>query len=290
VQTTGEWFFVCDLHGSLTRYQKLFEVLADRCPAALLLGGDILPSHAWRAAKSAPGGPDFIERYILRPLRELRERAGRRYPPVFVILGNDDGRYYEESVLRGEAEGLWTYLHGKKAALGRFTLYGYSYVPPTPFLLKDWERYDVSRYVDPGGVPLEEGTHSTPVAESEIKYSTIKADLEHLVGDDDLGGAAFLFHAPPHKTNLDRLGADGKMIDRVPLELHVGSIAIRRFIEARQPLVTMHGHIHESARLMGSWQDQIGRTRLFSAAHDGPELAVVRFDPEAPERARRDLV
>ena len=72
-------------------------------------------------------------------------------------------------------------------------------------------------------------------------------------------------------------------MDHAPLDVHVGSIAIRRFIEARQPLVTLHGHVHESARLTGAWQDRIGRTVCLSAAHDGPELALVRFDLEQPE-------
>jgi len=37
--------------------------------------------------------------------------------------------------------------------------------------------------------------------------------------------------------------------------LAVGSIAVRRFIEERQPLLTLHGHIHESARLTGDWRE-----------------------------------
>ena len=69
----------------------------------------------------------------------------------------------------------------------------------------------------------------------------------------------------------------------------MGSIAIRRFIEARQPRLTLHGHIHESARLTGSWRDGIGRTVMLSAAHDGPELALVRIDLEATEGAAREL-
>ena len=79
-------------------------------------------------------------------------------------------------------------------------------------------------------------------------------------------------------------------VEHVPLDVHVGSIAIRRFIEERQPLVTLHGHVHESARLTGSWRDRIGRTHLFSAAHDGPELALVRFDLEDPASATRELI
>jgi hypothetical protein len=34
----------------------------------------------------------------------------------------------------------------------------------------------------------------------------------------------------------------------------------------------------------------IGRTFCFSAAHDGPELALVRFEPEHPEFATRESV
>jgi Icc-related predicted phosphoesterase len=80
------------------------------------------------------------------------------------------------------------------------------------------------------------------------------------------------------------------MIDSVPLDLNVGSIAIRRFIEKRQPLLTLHGHIHESARLTGAWQSRIDQTHIFGAAHDGPELALVRFDPANLATARRELL
>ena len=62
------------------------------------------------------------------------------------------------------------------------------------------------------------------------------------------------------------------------------------FIETRQPLLTLHGHVHESARLTGAWNDRIGRTWLFGGAHDGPELALVRFDPEDLEGASRLLL
>ena len=66
--------------------------------------------------------------------------------------------------------------------------------------------------------------------------------------------------------------------------------SVRRFVETRQPLVTLHGHIHESARLTGSWRDLLGRTHAFSAAHDGPELALVSFDLEDMDSATRELL
>jgi Icc-related predicted phosphoesterase len=83
---------------------------------------------------------------------------------------------------------------------------------------------------------------------------------------------------------------DNRFVEYVPLEVNVGSIAIQRFIQMRQPLETLHGHVHESARLTGSWQEKIGCTHAFSAAHDEPELAIICFDPAQPENAIRRLL
>ncbi|HUX65553.1 MAG TPA: hypothetical protein VMV42_00260, partial [archaeon] len=105
-----------------------------------------------------------------------------------------------------------------------------------------------------------------------------------------LGPGHFSFSFSPYQTHLDRAALDGRQVDSVPLDVHVGSIAIRRFIETRQPLVTLHGYVHESAPLTGSWQEKIGRTFCFSAAHDGPELAIICFDPAQPEKAIRRLL
>jgi Icc-related predicted phosphoesterase len=79
-------------------------------------------------------------------------------------------------------------------------------------------------------------------------------------------------------------------VDHVPLDVHVGSIAIKRFIEERQPLLSLHGHIHEAPRLTGAWRERVGRTHCFTAAHDGPELALVRFDLDDLESATRELL
>jgi Icc-related predicted phosphoesterase len=271
-------YFAADLHGRIDRYEKLFDVMAEAPPAALFLGGDLLPSAFIPRPAGDPRHGDFMNEFLGAELERLRNRLGERYPAIFVILGNDDGRFEEAAVLELAARGLWTYIHDRRARVGSYPVYGYAYVPPTPFLLKDWERYDVSRYVDPGCVSPEEGRRSVPVSANESRYSTISEDLEQLVGRDDVRDAVFLFHTPPYQTALDRAALDGQMVDHVPADLNVGSIAVQRFIEARQPLLTLHGHVHESARLTGSWKDRIGRTHLFGAAHDGPELCLVRFD------------
>ncbi|MCX5800827.1 MAG: metallophosphoesterase [Candidatus Eisenbacteria bacterium] len=282
--------FVSDLHGNTERYQKLLRVIGKEVPQAVFLGGDLLPSGLSLRSSQGFSCSDFVEEYLVREFLLLREHMKGVYPRTFVVMGNDDVRCFEPSFVDGETKGAWEYIHNRKVPLESFQVYGYSYVPPTPFLLKDWERYDVSRYVDPGGVSPEEGSRSVSVPEEEKRNATIREDLDRLVGDDNLDRAVFLFHAPPYDSDLDRAALDGKMVDHVPLDLHVGSIAIRRFVETRQPLLTLHGHIHESARLTHSWRQRLGRTHAFSAAHDGSELALVRFSLEDLDSATRELV
>jgi Icc-related predicted phosphoesterase len=280
--------FVADLHGAAGRYAALFAAIRAERPAAVFLGGDLLPSGLAAAVGAADG--DFVRDVLARGFSRLRRDLGAAAPRVFLILGNDDGRIEEESVLEAAADGLWEYAHERRIGFGDWTVFGYACVPPTPFALKDWERYDVSRHVDPGCTAPEEGWRTVPAGEGEARDATIREDLEQLAGGADLARAVFLFHAPPYDTRLDRAALDGKAVDHVPLDPHVGSIAIRRFLEARQPLLSLHGHVHESARLTGDWRDRLGHTHCLSAAHDGPELALVRFDLESPRQATRELI
>jgi len=282
-------FFVSDLHGRVDRYEKLFAAVERDPPAAVFLGGDLLPSGFLLAGTAAPD-EDFVTGFLAARFARLRSALGAAYPRVFLILGNDDPRREEEDLKAAEADGIWAYAHARRFALGPYTVLGYACIPPTPFLLKDWERYDVSRHVEPGAVSPEEGWRSLPADPHDMKYGTIQRDLAELAGADDLSQTICLFHAPPYQTALDRAALDGKMVDHVPLDVHIGSIAVRRFIESRQPLVTMHGHVHESARLTGAWMARLGRTICLSAAHDGPELALVDFDLRTPAAAARRLL
>ncbi len=288
-QKMGLCYFVSDMHGDAHRFRKLFQAIARERPKAVFVGGDIFLGSPAVTRRTRPAAraltlPDVTER-----LEKLRRVLGHAYPRIFVILGNDDPRIMERPVEEAERRGYWTYVHFRTVSFEDATVYGYACVPPTPFLLKDWERYDISRYVDPDSVSPEEGRRTVAVSEQESKYATIKDDLERLAGRADLAKAVFLFHSPPYQSLLDR-GEEGRMIDYVPLDRHLGSIAIRRFIQDRQPRLTLHGHIHESAGITKSWRDRIGRTHCFSAAHDGPELALIRFDLDDLDAAARELL
>lgn len=272
--------FASDVHGSEKRYKKLFKVIEGKSPDAVLLGGDLLP-HALKEYSMQ----EYIQTHIFEKIRAAKKITKTEF---FIIFGNDDPRIFEKMFIEESERGLIHYIHKKSVKLHDFFITGYSYVPPTPFQLKDWERYDVSRFVDVGAIPPESGIHTIDPPE-EISYHTIKDDLEELAKKSDPQKTIFLFHAPPYKTFLDRAALDGHFVDHAPVDVHIGSIAILRFIEKYQPFITLHGHVHESTQLTGFWQQKIGNTFCMNAAHDGAELSVITIDTKNPKTARREI-
>jgi Icc-related predicted phosphoesterase len=69
---------------------------------------------------------------------------------------------------------------------------------------------------------------------------------------DDARRAVFMIHVPPHDSGLDTAPIlDENLRPTVSagdvLRGPVGSTAVRRLIEERQPVLSIHGHVHESA-------------------------------------------
>ena len=121
-----------------------------------------------------------------------------------------------------------------------------------------------------------------------LEHETIQQDLEKSL-KGDLSMSVLLFHVPPYGTSLDMADLDGRMIDHVPLDPHIGSYAVKKLIEERRPYVTLHGHAHETVRLTGKWMDKTGTTFSFSGVSEKDDLAVVSFFLEEPEKAERSV-
>ncbi len=281
--------FVSDLHGHVDRYEALFAAIEREAPDVVLMGGDLFPHRMTRGQPREQVHPEFLWSRLVPWFRALREGMKDRYPHVLIILGNDDGRRIEGDMLRVQAEGVWEYLHGRCVIIGGIRFFGYSYVPPTPFLLKDWERHDITHHLLPGCIAPEDGRFTVEVDRSEVISSTIATDLDTLIDSVGMQDTICLFHSPPHGTALDRAALDGRTADGVPLDVHIGSRALRMWIERHQPLMTLHGHVHEAARLTGTWMQRLGDTVCVTAAHDGPGLALIRFDTAHPGSATRHL-
>ena len=79
---------------------------------------------------------------------------------------------------------------------------------------------------------------------------TIREDLNRLIKPMNYKKAIYIMHSPPFGTKLDLIQGGS----------HAGSRSIKVFIEERQPLLTLHGHIHESPEVSGTYIDRIGET------------------------------
>jgi Icc-related predicted phosphoesterase len=84
----------------------------------------------------------------------------------------------------------------------------------------------------------------------EAPEEELAAKIEAVVaGIPDMERAIFNFHAPPHGTGLDEapaLDSNLRPTHGGAVMKAVGSTAVRDAIEKHQPMLSVHGHIHES--------------------------------------------
>ena len=93
------WFFASDLHGRIERYTKLLAAVVAERPAAVLLGGDLLPSGLGLVESADPDHQDFVNGFLAPAFERTRAALGADYPAVFALLGNDDPRFEEAAML-----------------------------------------------------------------------------------------------------------------------------------------------------------------------------------------------
>lgn len=264
----ADWLFTSDLHGQADFYEQALALAATGRPPALIVGGDLGPHAAGDA------GPRrqrlFLEGLLVEFARRLREVSPATR--LLLLMGNDDWRANHD-VLDQNDGGLWHVLHDRVVEVDGVRVAGLSWVPITPFALKDWERWEDGEDESPMRL---QGWVSGPEGPREFAFDaadrtpTIAAALESLAGRTAPADTLFVLHSPPHGTKCDVM-AGGH---------HVGSRAIRAFVERHQPPLVLSGHIHESPRVSGAWRDAVGRTVVVNPGQFGsPKLCGVWFDP-----------
>lgn len=108
-------------------------------------------------------------------------------------------------------------------------------------------------------------TNRTPWdTDREFDESELSVQIKAMVAPFADRPLVFNFHCPPYDTGLDtamKLDDDFRpvMARGNPLEIPVGSTAVREAIEAYEPVVGLHGHIHESAKAA-----KLGPTWIFN--------------------------
>ena len=272
----GQWLFTSDLHGHPPYYEALIATVAARRPSIVILGGDLGP-HA-----PGPDGPKVQRAFWQGPFTEAAQRLAEASPGVrlFLLMGNDDWAVNHDVLAAGEPAS-WSLLHDRVHELGAgeggLALAGLSWVPITPFAIKDWERWDTADA--PPGERLS-GVRSSAAGPVPVTFDpaargeTIEDALADLARRSDPARTVYVVHSPPF----------GTACDQVEGPRHVGSRALRAFLERHQPPWSLSGHIHEAPRISGRFHDTIGRTRVVNPGQfdAGKAWCAVLFDPRDP--------
>ena len=267
--------YTSDLHGNLELYRAVGEAARRFRAHAVVLGGDLCPGTPSASSTHLPQAhPEFLH----RDLGPMIEGWKRTQPDlrVFAIPGNDDCQTTLPALDELEKRQILQNLHRKTAALGPHLLMGLSFVPPTPFSIKDFERRD-SAHAARRQPQVFRCVVSTPHGFQTLEdfeayldsHPRIEDELNRLP-DSDPARTIAVIHCPPYQTKCDVL-FNGQ---------HIGSEAVRRWIEQRQPLLTLHGHIHESPEMSGAFCDRIGATCVVNPGCDGrrPHFALIDLE------------
>lgn len=267
-------FYATDVHGSERCFRKFLNAAEFYGADAVLLGGDITGKaivplvasngryegqflgervsaadgeeaeelekkiantgyYAWRCTREEH---DAVERdpaaqhelFIRLIVERVRawskiaaERLGPREIPCFINAGNDDPQEVDAALEHAE-----------------------------------WVRFLEGRVVElPDGTQVASCGYAnmTPWAcPRDISEEELGQRLQAAIGQlDDPSEAIFNFHCPPYDTGIDagpRLRDDFRVTAGPGgIEMHpVGSTACRAAIERYQPLMGLHGHLHES--------------------------------------------
>lgn len=279
--------FASDAHGNKQQYQKLFrKALSDQADT-LIIGGDITPKDPQN--RTVKKQKEFLETFFIPAITDFKRElhANKQECEVFIILGNDDFKPNHD-VLKANQEAGYVLINNSSAqTTDGFTIVGYPYVPLTPYQHKDWEKLDANntketeyrtKYLTTGTIAQTR----TKTFDINNRTDTIENDLNKLLENKDPKKTILVTHAPPYNTCLDV----------TKYEEHVGSYAIKQLIKEKQPLITLHGHIHETVDMTGQFKEQTNQTLSMSTGnyHDTKNMAVIRFDLYNPENAERIII
>jgi uncharacterized protein len=274
-------FFATDIHGSEICWRKFLNAAAFYKADMVILGGDVTgkvmvpivalqPGH-WEVTFGGQKVQLDTEAELDNIKRKIRDRG--YYPAVMSgdeldSLNAEDGsvdRRFTQEMTKGLE--MWLDMADSKLRGGEI-----------PCILNGgnddiWEIDDIieaspsvsfaeSKVLDIGGFYLASmgWTNPTPwntfrEAPEDVLATKIDAVVSSI---PDMSRAVFNFHAPPYATGLDEAPA----LDENMRPIHggavmkpVGSTAVKAAIQKYQPILSVHGHIHESKGVL-----RVGRT------------------------------
>lgn len=277
--------YTADLHGNKKQYQKLFNYAKKTKPDAIIIGGDITPKDP--KLRTIELQKAFLKNFLLASIKKFNETNPET--SVMLIMGNDDFKANYFYLKENEKKFKYIVLDNKPIKWKAYFVIGYSYVPYTPFKYKDWEKADLidEKETDRKDIILS-GIKSTNNGfikhniDLDQREDSIEQDLNNILKEINATKTIMVVHTPPHNTSLDLIH-DGR---------HVGSKALKKIIEEKQPALTLHGHIHESVKVSGKFIEKIGNTISISPGNDHltEQLVIIEINTEKISKTKRIII
>ncbi len=260
---------LADPHQSDDKWELLVKDILEKRPDIIAVAGDLLPK-----SNGILGQLSFAK--VLRKYAQIIKDAGSE---LVLILGNDDNRLFITEMEKGDREGLWHYVADRVKEVKGYDFCGCPWIRDYPFGYKYWVAAE-----SPEDVFINSFQIGPPVVISENnKLETIYDFKEYLVNKPsiteslekmadqvkDMSKSIWLIHCPPVNLGLDLCGSGD----------YVGSPAIYKFLSERQPLLSVHGHIHEAPDVNGQiWAGKIGKTLCIQAGQLDGDVHYVMFN------------
>jgi uncharacterized protein len=309
-------FFVTDLHGSEICWKKFLNAGAFYKADVVILGGDVTGKAMVPIVRRAGGTWEASLQDHLETLeseadvQEFEKRVmNRGYYPIRVsdeeyAALREDEDLVDERFKEVMVEGTARWIDMAEDKLGGTGIRVIA-CPANDDMFEIDELLTHARVVETGDEehPIElDGyrmismgwTNPTPwntFREEPEEGLEIRIDraLQHAVDPDH---TILNFHAPPHGSKLDNapaLNADMTYVSGGQAIRPVGSTAVRDAVTSFQPLLSLHGHIHESRGAA-----RLGRTLALNPGSSYEEgilqAAIVTIDPKKNKVKNYQLV
>jgi uncharacterized protein len=289
-------FYVTDLHGSQVAYRKFLNAAQAYGVQALICGGDVAGKQMYPIVR----GNDGVQTVELDGRVHVLDSA-EALAEAKAAIGSRGG--YEVELSREEAERLakdeagrdelftrlvqkrlteWLELAEERLGGTAVKLYltggnddSQEMLAPLIEAKSEVMIAAEDRMVDVCGYPMVSlgwSNHTPWNTPRETDEETLAKMLKQVVGRvDDYDRAIFNLHVPPKDSSLDTCAVldttkwppEPVFVGGEPQTFGAGSTAVDAIIRERQPLLGLHGHIHESAGVK-----KIGRTTCVNPGSD----------------------
>lgn len=233
------FIFVSDLHSNKMFFYELEALISSIRADAIIIGGDIFDY-----SPHAEPQIEFAKGFLCEFFKNINIKK-------YIVNGNCDK---PQSI---------TYLNNMKKEMGiellgltgtrinnNINLFGYGHIPPSPFKIKDYERRDMEKDKISFETPCLLSNSYDELNLIEGNFLNYLPSIEKELNCLNARKSIWVMHSPPY----------GGILDKTHSGVSAGSKAIRKQIEQVQPLISLHGHIHEAPLVSSQWAERIGDT------------------------------